>query len=120
MKRFPPAIASRTHEHCSSISLSRTPWPTFSRRRRTALWTIAHRSLSTEESRMVVSTVRIDEITENASEAPTGDARWAGITRPYSESDVERLRPSIRIEHTLADAGARRLWSLLTSRDYVP
>jgi isocitrate lyase len=49
-----------------------------------------------------------------------GDARWAGITRPYSEADVERLRPSIRIEHTLADVGARRLWELLTTRDYVP
>ena len=48
------------------------------------------------------------------------DSRWAGITRPYSAADVERLRPSIRIEHTLADVGARRLWELLTSRDYVP
>lgn len=47
-------------------------------------------------------------------------ARWAGITRPYSAADVERLRPSIQIQHTLADVGARRLWDLLTSRDYVP
>jgi isocitrate lyase len=65
---------------------------------------------------MAVSTVLIDEATDNESAA---DTRWAGITRPYHERDVERLRPSIRIEHTLADAGARRLWSLLTSRDYV-
>jgi isocitrate lyase len=48
------------------------------------------------------------------------DSRWMGITRPYSAADVERLRPSIRIEHTLADVGARRLWELLTTRDYVP
>ena len=46
--------------------------------------------------------------------------RWEGITRPYSAADVERLRPSVRIAHTLADIGARRLWTLLTSRDYVP
>ena len=46
--------------------------------------------------------------------------RWAGITRPYTTSDVERLRPSIRIEHTLATAGARRLWELLTTRDFLP
>ncbi|HKW10582.1 MAG TPA: isocitrate lyase, partial [Gemmatimonadaceae bacterium] len=46
--------------------------------------------------------------------------RWAGITRPYTASDVERLRPSIKIEHTLADVTARRLWTLLTSRDFVP
>jgi isocitrate lyase len=45
--------------------------------------------------------------------------RWEGIKRPYSEGDVERLRGSVRIAHTLADVGARRLWELLTSRDYV-
>src|SRR5207249_4069781 len=47
-------------------------------------------------------------------------SRWAGITRPYTPADVERLRPSIKIEHTLADVTARRLWALLTSRDYLP
>src|SRR5262245_26392781 len=45
--------------------------------------------------------------------------RWDGITRPYSQADVDRLRGSLRIEHTLADVGARRLWELLHSRDYV-
>ena len=46
-------------------------------------------------------------------------SRWDGIRRPYSEADVERLRASVRIEHTLARRGAERLWELLTSRDYV-
>ena len=70
---------------------------------------------------MAVSTVVLDErIANDGNSTGAGDSRWAGITRPYSDRDVERLRPSIRIEHTLADAGARRLWSLLTSRDYVP
>ena len=45
--------------------------------------------------------------------------RWAGITRPYSGTDVLRLRGSIQIEHTLARIGAERLWSLLDSEDYV-
>jgi len=45
--------------------------------------------------------------------------RWAGIARPYSAADVERLRGSVRIEHTLADRGARRLWDLLQDEDYV-
>ena len=45
--------------------------------------------------------------------------RWAGITRPYSEADVARLRPSIRIRYSIAEAGAERLWELLTSREYV-
>ncbi|HEY0972003.1 MAG TPA: isocitrate lyase [Gemmatimonadales bacterium] len=50
--------------------------------------------------------------------APAGD-RWAGIERPYTPADVERLRPSVRIRYTLAELGARRLWELLTTRDYV-
>jgi len=45
--------------------------------------------------------------------------RFDGIERPYSRADVERLRGSVRIEHTLARRGARRLWELLHSRDYV-
>ncbi len=46
--------------------------------------------------------------------------RWAGIERPYTATDVERLRGTVRIEHTLARRGAEKLWELLTSRDYVP
>jgi isocitrate lyase len=45
--------------------------------------------------------------------------RWDGIERPYTEDDVERLRGSVRVEHTLARLGAERLWSLLQERDYV-
>jgi isocitrate lyase len=45
--------------------------------------------------------------------------RWSGITRNYSATDVERLRGSVRIEHTLATLGATRLWELLTTEDYV-
>src|SRR6202045_735321 len=48
------------------------------------------------------------------------DARWAGITRPYTVQDVERLRGSLHIECTLARHGAERLWNLLHSESYVP
>ena len=43
----------------------------------------------------------------------------AGITRPYSPADVERLRGSIQTQHTLASVGARRLWALLEDEPYV-
>jgi isocitrate lyase len=46
-------------------------------------------------------------------------SRFAGILRPYTPEDVERLRGSVRIEHTLADMGARRLWALLHEEEYV-
>jgi isocitrate lyase len=45
--------------------------------------------------------------------------RWNGILRPYTPADVARLRGSVNIQYTIADLGARRLWDLLTSRDYV-
>jgi len=45
--------------------------------------------------------------------------RWTGITRPYRAEDVERLRGSVHIEHTLARMGAERLWNLLHSENYV-
>src|SRR5437773_7957616 len=46
--------------------------------------------------------------------------RWAGITRPYTPEDVERLRGSLRIEYTLARNGAERLWELLHGQSYLP
>src|SRR5258706_2073876 len=45
--------------------------------------------------------------------------RWDGIVRPYSDSDVARLRGSVRVEHTLARLGATRLWDLITKQEYV-
>jgi len=45
--------------------------------------------------------------------------RWEGIERSYQASEVEKLRGTVRIEHTLARLGAERLWELLHSRPYV-
>ena len=45
--------------------------------------------------------------------------RWDGIKRPYKPEDVMKLRNSIPIEYTLAKVGARRLWHLLKTEDYV-
>jgi isocitrate lyase len=52
--------------------------------------------------------------------AATRPDRWAGVVRPYAAKDVDRLRGSIRIEHTLARLGAERLWELLHTRPFVP
>src|SRR5262245_41035 len=45
--------------------------------------------------------------------------RWNGIVRPYSASDVWRLRGSFEIEHSVAKLGANRLWKLLNEEEYV-
>lgn len=46
-------------------------------------------------------------------------ARWAGISRPYSPEEVDRLRGTVRIEYSLARAGAERLWKLLHEEPYI-
>src|SRR5579883_1434123 len=45
--------------------------------------------------------------------------RFEGIVRPYAKADVERLRGTVRIEHTLAEMGAVRLWELLHTEPFV-
>src|SRR5687767_2059340 len=45
--------------------------------------------------------------------------RWAGVVRPYSPEQVERLRGKLRIAYTLADRGARRFWDQLQSEAYI-
>ena len=45
--------------------------------------------------------------------------RFAGIRRDYSPADVEKLRGSVTVEHTLARLGAERLWQLLRDRPFV-
>jgi isocitrate lyase len=47
------------------------------------------------------------------------DERWAGIRRDFTFEDVERLRGTVRVRHTLAEMGAERLWRLLHEEDYV-
>jgi isocitrate lyase len=45
--------------------------------------------------------------------------RWEGIERPYTCEDVERLRGTVHVEHTLARLGAERLWQLLQDEECV-
>ncbi len=47
------------------------------------------------------------------------DARWEGINRDYTPEEVVRLRPSLKIEYSLARHGAERLWQLLHEQSYV-
>src|ERR1700739_4499441 len=47
------------------------------------------------------------------------NGRFTGIERPYSREDVERLRGTVQIEHTLARSGAEKLWNLLQTEDFV-
>jgi isocitrate lyase len=60
-----------------------------------------------------------DEVSALECEWQT-DPRWNGIQRPYSAEEVLKLRGTLKIEHSFAAAGARRLWHLLHTEDYIP
>jgi len=50
---------------------------------------------------------------------PEIPGRWTGIERPYGPDQVRRLRGSVRVEHTLAQLGARKLWAQVNGGGYV-
>ncbi len=45
--------------------------------------------------------------------------RWKGVTRPYTEEHVQKLRGNLRIEHTIADYSSRRLWKSMKEKPFV-
>ncbi|TAJ13333.1 MAG: isocitrate lyase [Planctomycetota bacterium] len=50
---------------------------------------------------------------------PLSAKRWDGVTRDYTPLDVARLRGTVRIEYTLAERGAAKLWESLNTDAYV-
>jgi isocitrate lyase len=60
-----------------------------------------------------------DHRAQNLTTQWQSDPRWKGITRPYRAEQVERLRGTVQVEHTLARMGAERLWNLLHTEPYV-
>jgi len=47
------------------------------------------------------------------------DPRWNGVQRPYTPEDVLKLRGTLKVEYSFAEAGAKRLWHLLQTEDYI-
>ena len=56
---------------------------------------------------------------EEISHSWERDPRWKGVRRAYSAEDVVRLRGTMHIEHSLARAGAERLWQLMSAKPPV-
>jgi isocitrate lyase len=49
----------------------------------------------------------------------TTNPRWKGIERPYTAEQVVNLSGSVKIDYSLAQLGAKNLWNLLHSEEYV-
>src|SRR5207302_8398409 len=56
---------------------------------------------------------------KNQTSKRRNNERFDGIERPYSQEDVERLRGTVQVEHTLARRGAEKLWDLLHTEEFV-
>ena len=75
---------------------------------------------TTLKEAVMLSVAQDRELQGEALEAEwAADERWEGIRRDYTAAEVVGLRGSVPIEHSLARAGAERLWSALRSEDYV-
>jgi len=57
----------------------------------------------------------IAEIKKDWAENP----RWTGVERPYTAEDVDRLRGTVHIEHSLARRGAEKLWRLVNDEPFI-
>jgi len=79
--------------------------------------TIAERALEIEE-RLTCHMVLPDEI-EEVEQSWRDDPRWQGIIRPYSAEEMLKLRGTLTIDYTFATIGAKRLWQLINTKDYV-
>ncbi len=82
------------------------------------------RSLSIEERALErerqIESHKVDpDDVEHIRNLWANDPRWQGITRPYTPEDVLRLRGTLKIWYTFAQAGAERLWHLLQTEDYI-
>ncbi len=45
--------------------------------------------------------------------------RFSGIKRDYTDEEVERLRGSIKIRHTMCELQSKKLWKLLNTESFV-
>ncbi|MGM7637119.1 isocitrate lyase [Bacillus sp. Hm123] len=60
-----------------------------------------------------------NERVQQLQESWESDARWQGVTRPYSAEEVIKLRGSIDIEHTLARRGSEKLWNYMKTENFI-
>ncbi|MHB8877589.1 MAG: malate synthase A [Myxococcaceae bacterium] len=51
---------------------------------------------------------------------PSDPRRWEGVVRGWGRAEVDKLRGTVVVEHTLARLGAERFWELLHKEAFVP
>ena len=67
------------------------------------------------QSRENLRSETVEELRSDWEENP----RWTGITRDYTPEEVAHYRGSLKVEYTIANYTAKKLWHLLNTEDYV-
>ncbi|MFI5236306.1 MAG: isocitrate lyase [Ignavibacteriales bacterium] len=60
-----------------------------------------------------------EKLTAELTNSWLNNKRWKGVVRPYSAEDVINLRGTIKIEYTIANLGAQKLWLMLNKEKVV-
>ena len=77
-------------------------------------------SLSIEKrEKQIISHMVAKEDVKHLKNLWKNDPRWSGISRPYTAEEMLKLRGTLKIWHTFAQAGAERLWQLFHTEDYI-
>ena len=74
---------------------------------------------TTAEEKKFISPIVGQEDVQHLEKLWKNDSRWEGISRPYTAEEMLKLRGTLKIWHTFAQAGAERLWHLLNTEDYI-
>ena len=72
-----------------------------------------------EREKQIISHTVAKEDIQHLKHLWQNDPRWTGISRPYTAEEMLKLRGTLKVWHTFAQAGAERLWHLLNSEDYI-
>ena len=74
---------------------------------------------TTAEEKQIITPKVAREDGQHLEKLWKNDSRWEGISRPYTAEEMLKLRGTLKIWHTFAQAGAERLWHLLNTEDYI-
>ena len=72
-----------------------------------------------EREKQIISHTVAKEDIQHLEHLWQNDPRWAGILRPYTVEEMLKLRGTLKVWHTFAQAGAERLWQLFHTEDYI-
>ena len=72
-----------------------------------------------QREKQIISHMVAKEDVEHLKQLWKNDPRWAGVLRPYTVEEMLKLRGTLKVWHTFAQAGAERLWHLFNTEEYI-